>query len=237
MNWFNVAIRRVINSLPVLRLMRRLDSVAPYRFSERGMLAQAFEFIRFNQIPGDYFEFGLWQGRTFILASRFRRLHRFADMHLIGFDSFQGLPTVNTSKDEVWTTGQYSCSEKELRSILLAHGVSSEEFTLVPGFYTQSLNDELHAAMTGRKAALVYIDCDLYESTVPVLNFIQRYVNDGTLVCFDDFYCYAGRPDRGEQRALDEFLRAHPELEFQRYLTYCPLGQSFIVHRRPAKTV
>lgn len=229
---FGKAARRIAYSLPVLKLRRTVDAFVDNRFSERGMITQAFVFAHLNAIAGDYFEFGLWQGRTFLHAWRMKKLYGFKDMHLWGFDSFQGLPTVKPAEDEIWSTGQFSCSELKFRAILASQGVRKEEFTLVAGFYDQSLNDAQHAAMSGRKAAIVYIDCDLYESTVPVLSFIEPYLVDGTIVCFDDFYCYGGKRDQGEQQALREFLKARPDIEFQKYLTYCPVGQSFIVQRR-----
>jgi O-methyltransferase len=216
----------------MLRLLRRLDGLMENQFAERGMVAQAFAFAHLNGIRGDYLEFGLWRGRTFLHAWRMKRLYRLNTMHLWGFDSFAGLPEVEPASGEIWSTGQFACSEPEFRSILARNGVRPEDFTLVPGFYETSLDDALHAAMAGKTAAIVYVDCDLYKSTVPVLAFLERYLTDGTIVCFDDFYCYRGRPDEGEQRALAEFLEANPAIEFQRFLTYCPAGQSFIVHRR-----
>jgi O-methyltransferase len=229
---FKLRAQRIANSLVVHRFMRSFDGFTGSRFSERGMVAQAFELVRLNQVPGDYLEFGLWRGRTFLHARQMRRLHRLKNMHLWGFDSFQGLPEVNPTPVEVWSTGNFSCSHQEFRSILSSQGVREDEFTLVTGFYDQSLNDAQHAAMAGRKAAVVYIDCDLYKSTVPVLRFIEPYLITGTIVCFDDYYCYRGSPEEGEQRALKEFLEIHPDISFQQYLTYCPAGQSFIVHRR-----
>lgn len=230
--WASLMAKRVGNSMPVLKLVRRVESVTENRLSERGMIAQAFEFVKVNQVRGDYMEFGLWQGRTFLHARRMKKLHRVPNMHLWGFDSFEGLPPVEKIPGEIWHGGQFACSLPQFRKILATNSVAPDEYTLVEGYYDRSLNAALHERLKGRTAAIVYIDCDLYESTVPVLRFIEPYLTSGTVVCFDDFYCYAGRPDQGEQLALREFLAAHPELEFQRYLTYCPVGQSFIVHRR-----
>jgi hypothetical protein len=223
-------VRRAVYSLPALTFLRYFGALTTTGFSEKGMLNQAFTFAQLNEIRGDYMEFGLWRGRTFLFAHRLKWLYRLKDMHLWGFDSFQGLPTVEPGPNEIWSTGQFSCSEHELRSTLF--GMRQDEFTLVPGFYERSLSTAQHEQMLGRTAAIVYIDCDLYESTVQVLAFIERYLINGTIVCFDDFYCYAGRPDQGEQRALSEFLAAHPDIDFRPYLTYCPVGQSFIVYRR-----
>jgi O-methyltransferase len=231
MRWISSVAARFASTEFVLRLLYRMDGALPMRLSEKGMLTQAFAFAQLNGISGDYMEFGLWRGRTFLHAYRMKRLHRLKNMHLWGFDSFQGLPPVAPSRNEIWSQGQFACSEQEFRAILRSRAVPPSEFTLVSGFYEQALDKKRSQAMAGRTAAIVYIDCDLYESTVPVLRFIEPLLVDGTIVCFDDFYCYAGRPDCGEQRALTEFLQQHRSIRFTPYLPYCPTGQSFIVHR------
>ena len=44
----------------------------------------------------------------------------------------------------------------------------------VKGFYELSLNKKL-AAKFKKKATFIYVDCDLYKSTVPVLKFIKSF--------------------------------------------------------------
>ena len=91
---------------------------------------------------------------------------------------------------------------------------------------TPALTETLVAQ--GVKASVVYVDCDLYESTRDVLAFIAPFLRDGTVICFDDFYNYRGRSDLGEQRAFGQFREAHPELPFIDYMPYSPLGMSFV---------
>jgi hypothetical protein len=80
-----------------------------------------------------------------------------------------------------------------------------------------------------RKAALVWIDCDFYESTVPVLEFITDYVQDGTLLIFDDWFCFRGDPERGEQRAFAEWLARNPWIRAGELLRFGWHGSSFIL--------
>jgi len=68
-----------------------------------------------------------------------------------------------------------------------------------------------------KRASLVLIDCDLYESTVPVLAFITDLLDQGTIIIFDDWYRYKGHLDKGEQRACREWLDKNPQLELSRY--------------------
>jgi len=213
---------------------RFLDAVnrqCDNRMSERGMIAQAFEFTRINHVEGDYFEFGLWRGKTFCYAHAMKHRYKLDHLTLLGFDSFQGLPPITERTDNVWHDGEFACAEEEFRSILRRHNFDEGEYLLIPGFYEHSLNDDLHARIQGKKAAVVYIDCDLYESTACVLDWVHRYLQNGSIVCFDDFYTYRGDPNKGEQRALQEFLHTHSEYTFIPYFSYSPVGCSFIVQR------
>lgn len=226
----------LMNSPHALRLLEVLDRRSENRMTEFGMLAQAFEFVKINGVRGDYFEFGVWQGKTFAYARTMARRYRVRPVMFRAFDSFAGLPPVDTKANhEVWTEGQFACSKPEFERILASKGFQPEEYELVEGFYDQSLNDALIGRLTkaGVKAAIVYVDCDLYESTVPVLRFIRHFLQDGTIVCFDDYYNYRGLPGHGEQKALAEFLQDNPGVRLIPYMAYSPLGQSFICSIKP----
>lgn len=220
---------RLLDSRIPANLIRLIDGRSENRMRELGMIAEAFEFQTINGVRGDYLEFGLWQGKTFCHAHRMKRRHRRRDMLLWGFDSFQGLPPIDDGRDNVWSPGQFACSEPELRRILQRNGVPRDDYRLIAGYYEESLDDHAHRQLDGRIAAIVYIDCDLYESTVHVLNFVARYLVNDSVVCFDDYYCYKAAPDQGESRALKEFLSANPGHQFLPWFDYCPVGKSFIV--------
>lgn len=221
--------RQLIDRPVVSRVLEGVDLHSDNRLRERGILAQAFEFKKINEVPGDYFEFGLWRGKTFTYAHRLARRYNCNGMKLWGFDSFSGLPQIDDARDSVWSAGQFACSEGEFREILRRAGVAEKDYELVPGYYEQSLDDALHARLAGSHAAIVYIDCDLYVSTLQALNFLKRYLVNGSIVCFDDFYCYKGNPDQGEQKALREFLVNNSDIIFMQWFDYAPLGKAFIV--------
>ena len=223
-------IKKIINSQLVLRIIEVLDRRSDNRLCEKGMIAQAFEFKKINNVKGDYFEFGLWRGKTFIYAHRMKHRYNQDDMLLWGFDSFSGLPQIDDGKNNVWSEGQFACSEIEFREILRKNNIKNEEYRLISGYYKDSLNETLHKQLSGRKAAIVYIDCDLYDSTIQALNFIHRYLVDGSIICLDDYYTYKGRSDQGEQKALGEFLIAHDNIKFSPYFDYSPVGKAFIVN-------
>jgi hypothetical protein len=208
-----------------------LDRRSDNRMAEQGMLSQAFHFCRINRLTGDYLEFGLWRGKTFAYARRMKKRYQLRSMKLWGFDSFQGLPAPPEHPDNIWRPGDFACSQDEFRRILRAKGFKPSEYELIPGYFHESLNEHAHSRLQGRTAAVVYIDCDLYDSTRDALRFVHRYLVNGTILCFDDFYAYKGSPNQGEQLALREFLDGHPDISVIPYLDFCPVGKSFIVRR------
>ena len=223
-------IRKILGSELALRLFEVIDRRSENRVTEFGVLAQAFEFCKINQIQGDYFEFGVWRGKTFSYARTLARRYGYGPLTYHAFDSFQGLPNVNRSDLEIWHEGQFTCSKGEFQRILEKKGFGRDEYEIVEGFYNDSLNDQLVARLNtkGTKASVVYIDCDLYESTVDVLNFLPNFLQDGTILCFDDFFNYRGRKDMGVQKAFSEVRESLPELSFTEFFAYSPLGMSFI---------
>ncbi|HJT50751.1 MAG TPA: TylF/MycF/NovP-related O-methyltransferase [Nitrosospira sp.] len=221
-------LKRFIDAELIARMLEVMDRRSDNRMAELGMLGQAFEFVKINDVPGDYFEFGLWRGKTFGYAHRMMRRYERHGMTLWGFDSFQGLPETEEHPDNIWYKGQFACTRPEFEAILKSRGICRSEYELVEGFYSESLNDAAHRRLSGRKAAIVYIDCDLYDSTIQVLNFIEPYLVNGSIVCFDDFYNYKADPEQGEQKALADFMRKETGISFIPYLTYAPLGKSFI---------
>lgn len=227
--------RKLLSHPLLLRLFEVVDRRSENRMTEFGMLAQAFEFCKINGVEGDYFEFGVWRGKTFGYARTMARRYRCGPLRFRAFDSFQGLPAVDAGDYEVWHEGQFACSRAEFEVILRRMGFRTEEYEIVEGFYEHSLNASLAETLRnqGIRARVVYIDCDLYESTRDVLAFLVPFLQDGTVICFDDFYNYRGRPGCGEQKAFQEFRDAHPALSFIDYMPYSPLGMSFICHVNP----
>jgi O-methyltransferase len=232
-------LRQVLDSSLVLRVLEVLGRRMENRVSEFGMLGQAFEFARTNGMPGDYFEFGLWRGKTFGWARTMARRYGFKDITFRGFDSFQGLPEPTELQYNIWRRGQFSFGRLDFEKMLKKKGFRKSEYELTEGFYDQTLTPELSSQLQARgvKAAVVYIDCDLYESTAQVLRFVRPFLQDGTIVCFDDYFTYRGRPDMGEQRALAEFQEANPTLQMRPYVLFGSAGMSFIHYATTVQNV
>lgn len=195
------------------------------------MLATAMKYAGVSGFSGDYFEFGVWRGNTFI-AAYYAAKHFFPSANFYAFDSFEGLPEVKAPEGiyEPFKKGQFAASEDEFRNNLVAKGVDMSRVHIVAGWYDKTLTAETREKLPAKTASVVYIDCDLYESAKTVLEFITSYLGDGSLILFDDWFSYRGNPARGEQKAFKEWLKNHPELAASEYQKFGWSGNSFIVH-------
>ncbi|OGZ99934.1 MAG: hypothetical protein A3C07_02795 [Candidatus Sungbacteria bacterium RIFCSPHIGHO2_02_FULL_47_11] len=196
------------------------------------MLDVAMKYAAVSKLGGDYFEFGVHAGKTFIAAFHASRRYFSAKIHFYAFDSFEGLPEPNTPRNEfeAFTKGQWTCSKETFKKNLKKKRVDLSRVHIVAGWYRDTLNDRTRAEFPAKKAAVIYVDCDLYESAVEVLNFIVPYLEHGTLLLFDDWFAYRGDPNRGEQRAFREWLVWNPEISVVEYHKFGWSGNSFIVH-------
>ncbi|MBI2206273.1 MAG: class I SAM-dependent methyltransferase [Candidatus Rokubacteria bacterium] len=214
------------------RLLRDV-SIRSDRFGREHMADLAARFARNNRVDGAYLEFGVWRGSTFAqFYHAFRRHGLRVPMH--AFDSFAGLPAPGGVDAlpgyEPFRAGQFGCSVDQFAREMRARRVPSTAYTVIPGFYDQTLTPELADRLGIRRAALVWIDCVLYESAKPVLDFLGPLLQDGTLLMFNDFYRFKGHPDLGERKALAEFLAQRPGVRVTDYARFSSVGQAFIVH-------
>lgn len=192
---------------------------------------QTFDFFTGNNIKGDYYEFGSHRGRTFRMALSEARRRNFDFMNFYSFDSFEGLPDSTEDHNVVeYTKGALSTSEEEFHKLVKSLGIYQDKIHTHKGFYDKSLTKELQAKFvsSGRKIALVNVDCDLYESAVPVFNFIEPLLQEGTVIYIDDFFAgYNGSPARGVPKAFKEF-QERSKFKFIEHLQVGWTGRSFI---------
>lgn len=211
-------------------LFRRIFS---YSDRER-MLSVAMEFVRSSRLEGDYLEFGVYEGNTFVPAFHFAQKRKLSLMKFYAFDSFEGLPDVvgeDVKGFKHFFKGQYACGVGSFKKIVSRRGVKLSKVVFVPGWFDKVLNSSTKKNLSIKKAAVVWVDCDLYESTVPVLNFITDYVQDGTVLIFDDWFAFRGNPARGEQKAFSEWLKKNPSLRVSEFKKFGWNGNSFIIHK------
>lgn len=184
-----------------------------------GQTVQAVTYALAHKIEGHYYEFGLYQGYTFGQAVTLS-----PDIHHFGFDSFEGMPENNEGGGFGYQ--RFKVTYKKVITNLLRINAFTHKEHLVKGYFSDSLTPELQVELTPFKAAVILIDCDIYESTVTVLDFIKPLLQTSTIVIFDDWHSFSH--DEGEQRALREFLEINKNFSFTE-IPECQHRKLFIV--------
>jgi hypothetical protein len=192
----------------------------------------AFRLLQFNKIPGDYAEFGCHGCATFAIAYHTCAHFRY-ERHFWAFDSFAGLPPQQGTEDEhpMWRSGSMSTGLDAFHRLCEHRGIPENAYTTVPGFYSESLKKP-EMANYPQQIALAYVDCDLYSSTLDVLQFLAPRLQNGSIIAFDDYYCISPTQLAGERRAFNEIFSDHPDWRAVPFIPYAPAGMSFMVESK-----
>ncbi len=191
-------------------------------------IMEALNYLKVSKLPQVYLEFGCHSGRTFSAAIRAsRELSILQNTEFYAFDSFEGLPQTNDD-DGIFKAGTFSTGIADFKKALQKQAsYKIRDNNIVKGFYSDSLTSELQAKMP--KVGVVHIDVDLYSSTVQVLSFIKPLLIPGSVLIFDDWYCFPAGSNLGESRALHEFLDENPSFKVIEWKSYSSFGKSFFV--------
>lgn len=195
-------------------------------FGTAKLIHQGFAYLMNNSIKGDYAEFGVYKGQALFEAISAARIFGQIQMHFCVFDSFQGLPRITVEDgNEVFREGQFKFGYEDFLRNLKKERIDLEKIEVYPGFYSESLPN----LQIQKKFSFVLVDCDLYSSTIPVLNFLEDKLTQGAMLAFDDWFCYDS-PNKGVRRAVNEWLQRNKDIELIEYNNFHWAGKSFIVY-------
>ena len=202
---------------------------------------RAIDFVNRLHVPGDILEFGVFAGASLALLAHAQREHPHGlPRRVLGFDSFKGLPATH-DPHPVWRDGAFAVNHWWHPTLAVGApvtpGVVDDLFracdlpapTIVDGLFADTVRQVVPRDVTA--AAVVHLDCDLYESTRDALAGVADVLQDGTMLLFDDWFLYHGHPERGEARAFHEFLAARPGWAAAHYTPYGVCANAFILYR------
>jgi O-methyltransferase len=204
------------------------------------MFNTVFDFIHASRIDGEIYEFGTYNGYTARhLALAMKANDRPAATRLHLFDTFTGFPELTSTVDKTsyevasgWHAGGCAARPGAAERIerVLNMLLPADRFTINVGGFA----DTLTPMTAHRPAALIHVDCDLYESTKIVFDRMLDFgmVQDGTVLVFDDFNCARANPEFGERRAMHEAFDDNPRFSCEPWFPYGWHGQVCIVHER-----
>jgi hypothetical protein len=120
-------------------------------------------------------EFGVWKGDSInFFASKL------SEVIFYGFDSFEGLeedwPGFNFQKGTFSTGGKLPKVE--------------ENVVLIKGWFEDTLPNFIRTNLKDKFICMVHLDADTISPTRFVLNNLEKYIDSGTILIFDEFFGY-----------------------------------------------
>lgn len=198
----------------------------------------AVDYLISNNILGPVLEFGTRSGFTSRCLGEVMAERNYPGK-LYLFDSFEGLPEITSRVDlyspevrdqKVWFKGAMAMPADTVELIArdLQKFMQPYQFEIVKGFFA----DTMPMALPQEPAALIHLDCDLYQSTIEVLNALneRNLLQNGSVIMLDDYNTSKADPNMGERRALSDFLRGNKAFSVSPFMSYGWHGQAFILH-------
>lgn len=177
----------------VERTRRRRRAAA----EEATLLNECFDMVK--DVEGDYAEFGVFQGKTFLkIVEQAKSQGSIAH----AYDSFRGMAEPDEIDQDPDDRYDYPAGKFDqggpgkLKALLAKHDY--DNFNIVAGFIPDSLDDDLDAEF-----CFGHIDLDHYWPTVHAAKWFYQRLKPGGVIVFDDYFLgrkYLATP------AVDEFI-------------------------------
>jgi predicted O-methyltransferase YrrM len=151
------------------------------------MLQKSLDRIRKQEIPGDFFECGVWRGGSSIFAKAYFDVWDMERKVWVA-DSFEGLPQPTLEQDAKMDLSakifpQLAVTLDEVRHNFNSYSHLDENVVFLKGWF----KDTLHKANI-QKISILRLDGDLYESTMDALSALYDKLVPGGEIIVDDFY-------------------------------------------------
>jgi O-methyltransferase len=180
---------------------------------------------------GAYLEFGVSRGTSMAcMHGVLARRPELAHVRLLGFDSFQGLPT--EAAGEGWRPGMFHSTLGATRRYLARNGVRiGDRVHLVKGWFDATLTPATAERLALRKASLIMFDCDTYASTRRALEFSLPLIDRQAAVIFDDWGAGVAVKGIGQREAFREMVGDTGEFTAEPLPVYRATARAFLLTR------
>ena len=151
-----------------------------------------------KKIKGDVVELGIWNGNNLFTM---KKIIDFLKMKkkVIGYDNFKGFPNPESFKNKKFIKkhlGVYAGDQSLIRYIIKFYKLKNIKI----------INDDIfnlkHHLNIFSKLSFIYIDCNIYETTVEILDLLNSKLSVGGIIAFDEGTL---SKNSGEGKAIHEF--------------------------------
>jgi O-methyltransferase len=147
---------------------------------------------RTAKVEGDIAEVGVYKGASAKIICQAK-----GDKNLHLFDTFEGIPKVDTVDLPNFYAGQYTAALDDVKAYL-------KNFNHV--FFYKGFFPTTTEPIEMKKFSFVHLDVDTYSSTLACMKFFYRRMSSGGVIISHDYI-----NKKGVKKAVDEFFINKPE--------------------------
>lgn len=158
-----------------------------------------------NNVPGDLMEAGVWRGGACIFMRSILEAYEVRNRRVWVADSFEGLPPPNPDlypEDKGLNLHEYlelSVPLEEVQENFEKYHLLDNQVVFLKGWFKDTL-----PSSKIKQLAVLRVDCDLYESTLEVLNNLYHKLSPGGYLIVDDYWVFDAC-----KKATDDFRLSH----------------------------
>lgn len=177
------------------------------QYVELQVIIDALDKVLAQHIEGDVVEFGCYEGTTSLFISRLLQKYPHKSYHV--YDSFEGLPE-KTQPDASPAGEQFKAGELNASKAKFIKHFRQANLAL-PKIH-KGWFDDLTINDVPETICFAFLDGDFYNSIATSLHLVENRIQPGSIIVVDD---YQAEALPGARRAVDEWLRLHPDYRLQ----------------------
>ena len=160
-------------------IIRNINGDLYHNASKFHQINKIWRNINLDQIPGDYIEFGIYKGKSLYHSIKSAKKIGIKDDRIFwGLDSFEGFPVENHN---FYKSNNFKTSYKKVSKQFKNY----KDINIVKGFFEDSLQTSNLQKL--KTLSFVFIDCDIYESTIDIFDYLKTRMANGGFIMIDDF--------------------------------------------------
>lgn len=196
----------------------------------RRLISEALDLLAFNDIQGDYVEFGCGWAETLPVAHRATR-HLPMERQLWVVDSFEDIPPPRSFRDlhPRWPEGKQRATAAQFQRRCFRAGVPRAAYRLVRSPFEQLESDAIP-----ENIALAFVNCCSHSQVVAVLKLLEPRLKHGMILAFSNYYAYSRFHRSGDRAAFSSFQMGEHSFRFCHYRNFGPTGAAFLVEEAMA---
>jgi len=188
------------------------EKVQPFSMTsyERiSVLFDSLEYIRENNIEGDFVECGVWRGGNVFGIAEYLSYYKMLDRKVWLFDTFEGMTppedcdvdlTEKKAEDVIRDNPSIMCkaSLEDVKSVMTRSSLPQDKILYVVGDVCETLLQEKNIP---EKISLLRLDTDWYKSTIKELEVLFPKLSSKGVLIVDDYGHW-----KGSKKAVDEYF-------------------------------